>query len=176
MDHPRATEAGLALDPTVALPQGLVAADRASAVTFHGDFVIVQSGIGREGTSGWKMEQTEILTKPTDEELGEAVIRSLAASYKLRADAPFRPLVDRDTGLERAVGARSTKAYINASRIVFVHRRDRRLFRKERTSFYPSRTVPGEGHSVLEERELVSVDHSPVGIGRGVREALELCT
>jgi hypothetical protein len=153
-----------------------VAADRVCAVTFYGDFVIVQSGIGRKGSSGWAMEHAGTLMRPTDEELGEAVIRSLATSHKVQSNALLRPVTDSSTAFWLAVGAPSKRAFINASRMVFVNQRSRRLFRRERTFFYPSRTVPDEGHSVVEDRELVSVDQSARGMGNGVREALELCS
>jgi hypothetical protein len=156
-------------------PKGLVAADRASAVVFYDDFVIVQSAIGKEGTSGWTLGQDEVLSAPSDEELGGAILRSLEASYKQKKDAPLGQSEDRDSDLWRTVGARSGAAFVNSSRVVLVHQLDRRLLRPARVFFYPSRTLRNEGHSVLEGRELVSVDQSPIAIARRVREALDLC-
>jgi hypothetical protein len=175
VDSRRSTAHGPPLDPTAALPEGLVAADRSSTVVFHGDFVIIESGIGRVGTSGWSMRHAVILNRPTDEELGEAISNALATSYKEKHDAPLNPVSYGERDQWRRVGASSETAFINASRLVTVHQRNRRLFRASRTFFYPSRLVPREGHSTLVERELISVDTSALGIGRGVREALELC-
>jgi hypothetical protein len=163
------------LDPTAASPEGLVAADRSSTITFYGDFVIVDSGIGRDGTSGWRYGRGAILTKPTDQELGEAVIDALATSYKEKANAPLRPVSREESDEWRRVGASSATAFINDSRFVLVNQRAGRLFRAGRTFLYPSRLVPQEGYSALEDRELISIDGSALGIGRGVREALELC-
>jgi hypothetical protein len=117
-----------------------------------------------------------ILRDPSDEELGKAVLEALTASTKDRADAPYRP-VGEPRGREqwRRAGASSQTAYIDGSRVVMVHRRNRRLLRPPRIYFYPSSLVPREGFSIRSDRELVSVDSSLGGIGRGLREALALC-
>jgi hypothetical protein len=66
------------VDPTAALPEGLVGADRACLVTFFREFAIVRAGVGRKGSSGWAYERHEILREPTDEQLGAAVGRHQA--------------------------------------------------------------------------------------------------
>src|SRR5262249_54590831 len=173
-----ATVKGAPLDPTDAPPEGLTRADSMAVVTFYGDFVVVEPGIGREGTVGWtlRVRDPEILTRPDDQALGAAVRRSLAASHKLGARASPPPRVEPENRVERAVGARSTTAFINGSHDVFVFRRKRRLMRPPGLAFYASRRIAGEGFSPIFDSELVSVDDSDDGIGRGVREALLLCT
>jgi hypothetical protein len=150
----------------------LADAEQLCLLSVYGEYVIAQTGIGRHGTEGWLHGEPEVLRSPRRDEVGEAVLRSLAASFKEKTNAPHRVPPDWEPELRRQVGARSETAFVNGTRLVIVATRRRRMFGRKELVFMPTRLVPREGHSVKVEEQIESGDRSPERIVRCLEEAL----
>jgi hypothetical protein len=100
------------------------------------------------------------------------VLRRLDASFKEPANAPHHVPHDWEPELCRQVGASSSTAFVNGTRLVLVAARRRGWLRRRHLYFVPTRLVPREGHSVIDGGLSESQDQTPEGIVQRLEAAL----